>query len=151
MRPVFRNARPGDYPELILLLQQAGLSTDDFSGSRFEWFSVVAGASLLAAGAIEPFGSCGLLRSVVVREEARGARLGSALVTRLEQRAAQDGINSLVLLTERASAFFEALGYERVSRESMPERVRSSRQFSSDGAGNAVCLCKHLPVLMQSA
>jgi amino-acid N-acetyltransferase len=151
MRPVLRGARPGDFPGVIAMLQHCGLIIDDLSASRFGWFQVVAGESLLATGAVQPFGSSGLLRSVAVREDARGAGLGSAVVGRLEQRAAERGIGTLYLLTEGETGFFEHLGYRRFGRDAIPEPVRSSRPFMLMCPERSVCLGKHLSVVLHAA
>lgn len=150
MPAVLRAARPGDYPEIIGLLQHSGLPVDDLSAARFGWFVVVANAQgeLLAAGATEPFGSCGLVRSLAVSEPARGAGLGRAVLRNLEKRALDRGISILYLLTTGQSAYFEEHGYQRVTREAIPEEVRASRQFSAICPASATSLQKRLTLPM---
>jgi amino-acid N-acetyltransferase len=148
MPAVLRAARPGDYPEIIGLLQHAGLPIDDLSAARFGWFVVVADSHgrLLATGAIEPLGSCGLVRSLAVSEAARGAGLGRAVLRNLEKRALDRGFSSLYLLTAGQSEFFEQHGYQSVGRDAVPEAVRSCRQFSAMCPMSAVSLVKRLSV-----
>jgi amino-acid N-acetyltransferase len=70
--------------------------------------------------------------------------LGRALVQSLEQRARDEGVNELVLLTQTAQTFFEGAGYRVIERESAPPSVQSSEEFRSLCPQSACCMSKRL-------
>jgi amino-acid N-acetyltransferase len=75
-------------------------------------------------------GGPGLLRSVVIDPARRGEGLGAALCGALAARAADDGVETLYLLTTDAAEFFADLGFERVERAAVPPAVRDTAQFA---------------------
>jgi N-acetylglutamate synthase-like GNAT family acetyltransferase len=83
-----------------------------------------------------------LLRSVAVRPDRRGERLGSAIVATAEQIARARGVRRLVLLTDSADRFFERLGYARVERADVSEPMRRTRQFTTICPASAACMAK---------
>ncbi|MGL5446342.1 MAG: arsenic resistance N-acetyltransferase ArsN2 [Rhabdaerophilum sp.] len=93
---------------------------------------------------LEPLGSIGLLRSLAVLESARGSGCGQALVARIEQHAQELGLQELYLLTNTAARFFETLGYEQAGRESAPEALRQTTEFSSICPASATLMRKAL-------
>ncbi len=75
------------------------------------------------------------VRSLVVRSNLRGQKIGSLIVDRLIKDAANMGIKSLFTLTYRAS-FFERAGFRVISKTELPEQ-----KIWAD------CIkCKHFPV-----
>jgi amino-acid N-acetyltransferase len=58
-------------------------------------------------------------------------------VSALEANAYCNGVRDLWLLTIDAERYFESLGYKMMSRESAPDSIRNSEEFSGlcpDGA-----------------
>jgi len=99
---------------------------------------------VLGAVALEAYGEVGLLRSLVVALDHRGSGLGTAMVHAIEQRARDEGITLLVLLTETASQFFGALGYTAGQRADAPAAVRASSEFALVCPASAVYMDKPL-------
>jgi amino-acid N-acetyltransferase len=85
--------------------------------------------ALVGAIALTVAGRRGLLRSLVVAAERRGAGLGAALVSSLLSRAHELGLRDLHLLTENAADFFERQGFDAVSRDVVPQEIRETREF----------------------
>lgn len=83
------------------------------------------------AGAIglEKFGSVALLRSAVVSTEHRGSGVGRRLVEQVLERAEQDGIEELFLLTTTAEDYFPRFGFARTTRSAVPAAVKASAEF----------------------
>jgi amino-acid N-acetyltransferase len=102
------------------------------------------GPTLVGTGGFEVHGDSGLLRSVVVADRRRGTGLGRALVASVEAAARQQGLGSLVLLTETARDFFARLGYVDIARETAPEAIRNSAEFTSICPQSAHCMSKRL-------
>jgi len=118
-------------PAAIALLESARLPTEDLSAAHVEHF-FFAGPADAPTGLVglEIFGEVGLLRSLVVAPASRESGLGSALVNHAEEYARRHGVRVLYLLTTTAESFFAGRGYLRAARESAPESIRSTREFS---------------------
>ena len=129
--------------EAKALLRQCNLPFKDLPGNKWiNLFGALQEDELIGIIGIEVYGKTGLLRSLAVAEEQRGYGLGRGLVTHAEEWAAESGIQSLWLLTETASAFFEKLGYTSTPRSSAPESIRQSAQFKDLCPASAVLMTK---------
>jgi amino-acid N-acetyltransferase len=141
---VLETAVPADLASIRGLLEAAGLPTSDLVSARPEFVLVREGTTVVAAGALQRFGSAALLRSVVVAENARNRGLGRQVVRQLEQLAQGEKIEQLVLLTETASAFFRREGYRTIERSAAPLQVQESTEFRSLCPSSATCMSKTL-------
>lgn len=138
-----RTATAADLPAALELLRDAALPVADLCAERL---ALVAYQEQEIRGVIglESFENLGLLRSLVVSREARGNRLGAALVSALEAMCRQRGVQGLWLLTIDADAFFEKRGYVVRSREAAPDAIRGTEEFSVLCPGDAVLMSKEL-------
>jgi len=115
---------------LSVLLQTADLSTEDITPEMLEHFLVAhADRMLVGAAGVDVLGEAGLLRSVAVDENHRGAGLGKQLVEAAEAHAREAGVRELYLLTVTAENFFAGLGYKTVSRDAVPAPIKGTVQF----------------------
>jgi N-acetylglutamate synthase-like GNAT family acetyltransferase len=128
-----------------VLLESAGLPTSDLDSARPEFSVVREDGRVVAAGALQRFGSSALLRSVVVAENRRGSGLGQMIVCELERLARAAQVTELILLTETAAEFFAHQGYRAIERTSAPEAIRMSEEFRSLCPSSATCMAKSLP------
>jgi amino-acid N-acetyltransferase len=143
--PVVESADRGDLAAVRSLLDAAGLPSSDLSAATpVQLWLVRDGDRVLGAVGLESFGTTGLLRSLVVSEDARGRGLGGVLVTSLERFARAAGIGELVLLTQTAEAFFAGRGYAVIARAHAPAAVLESSEFNSLCPASAVCMSKRL-------
>ena len=75
------------------------------------------------------------IRSLIIKEEFRGVKIGEGLVNKALDEARMLGIQRVLSLTYRQS-FFERLGFVEIPKESLPEH-----KIWAD------CIkCKHFPV-----
>jgi amino-acid N-acetyltransferase len=139
-----RAAAAQDLAVVRLLLEQAGLPTSDLTTSKPEFTVLWDDGRIVAAGALEPFGSAALMRSVVVAGDRRGAGLGRTMVQELEKVARAARIGSLILLTEAAAEFFAHHGYRIIERVDVPQDVQGSAEFRSLCPASATCMMKLL-------
>jgi amino-acid N-acetyltransferase len=139
-----RAAADQDLGVIRLLLEQAGLPTSDLSTSKPEFIVLWDDGRIVAAGALEPFGSAALVRSIVVAGDRRGAGLGRAIVQELEKVARAGRIGSLILLTQTAAEFFAQRGYRVIERIDVPQDIRESTEFRSLCPATATCMMKVL-------
>ena len=126
------------------LLERSGLPTSDLESARPEFAVIRENDQVIAAGALQSFGSSALLRSVVVAPDRRRSGLGQAIVSELERMARAAQISRLVLLTQTAAEFFGHRGYRVIDRSTAPEDMRESEEFRSLCPSSAICMVKSL-------
>ncbi len=137
-------ATAADVPAVEHLLEDAGLPLE---GAAAALSLGVVGRDrrrVVAAAAIEQYGSNGLLRSVVVEHELRGAGVGRSIVAAAEQLARDEGVRDLYLLTETAPDWFPRLGYEVVDRAVAAAAVGESVEFTTVCRDRGVPMRRHL-------
>jgi protein-tyrosine-phosphatase/N-acetylglutamate synthase-like GNAT family acetyltransferase len=137
-------ASPEDLTAIRALLESSGLPTSDLASARPEFVAIREEGRVVAAGALQRFGSSALLRSVVVAEDRRGSGLGHAIVLELERLARVARIDRLILLTETAASFFARHGYQVIERSAPPADVQGSEEFRSLCPNSATCMTKVL-------
>jgi amino-acid N-acetyltransferase len=137
-------ASADDLMAVRALLESSGLPTSDLESARPEFAVIRENDRVIAAGALQRFGSSALLRSVVVAPDHRGSGLGQAIVNELERMARAAQISRLVLLTQTAAEFFGHRGYRVIDRSNAPEDVRECEEFRSLCPSSATCMAKSL-------
>jgi amino-acid N-acetyltransferase len=124
-----RSATAADYSAVIALLEGAGLPTAGVPGTLVDFLVADTGDGLSGAIGLERYGSGALLRSAVVRPGDQGTGIGAALVRELLDRARDDGLREIYLLTTTAERWFPRFGFTRIAREQVPDAVRGSVEF----------------------
>ncbi|MFC6952035.1 arsenic resistance N-acetyltransferase ArsN2 [Halorubellus litoreus] len=109
-----------------------------------EFFVAFDDGEAVGIGGLEVAGDVALLRSVVVREAARGQGYGTAVCDALEREARNRGVDALYLLTTTAAGFFADRGYDRVDRDTAPAALRDTAEFADLCPASATCMRKHL-------
>ena len=143
MAQVIRADEPDAIP-IRALLERSDLPTSDLDSARPDFVLIRENGQVLAAGALQLFGSSALLRSVVVVADRRKRGLGQAVVSELERMARMAHINQLILLTETAPEFFAHQGYRVIERSSAPQDMQGSDEFRSLCPSSATCMAKSL-------
>ena len=140
----FERARPSDLPAVEALLSAANLPLAG-AAEAFET-GVVArdGGAVVGAAGVERYGPAGLLRSVIVAPDRRGAGLGRDLVAAAEDLARREGIRDLYLLTETAIDWFPRLGYSVVPRGEAAAAVGASLEFTTACPESAIAMRRAL-------
>ena len=139
-RESLRPARPEEREAIESLLASNDLPTADLPDDLGWLRCRDVDGERVAVGGLEPCGDHALLRSVVVEPSVRGEGHGRALCTALLAEAEREGFESVHLLTTTASGFFADLGFETVPRESAPEAVRNTTEFSDLCPDAATCM-----------
>jgi glycerol 3-phosphatase-2 len=131
--PGIRPARPDDAEAIEGLLREAGLAPRE---ARQKDGTVVAsgGDGIVATAGAEVRDDLGYLRSVAVREEARGFGLGALVTATAARLAAGRGARRLYLVTETAEGFFSGLGFEAIDRRELPGWIRDRSTACSESA-----------------
>jgi GNAT superfamily N-acetyltransferase len=136
LTPRVREVRPVDAPAIAVLLDELGYpSSEEEFGRRFERYSRVGGAHLIAAeegGEVVGVAAMQVMplvhrdlpvariTAMVVRSDRRGEGIGRRLVAELEAIARREGCGRIDLTSryrrEEAHAFYRSLGFEDTSR-----------------------------------
>lgn len=140
-----RNGEAADYKVAQAWLAAAGLPTTDLTPQSMENFLVAeVGNAAVGMIGLQQFAQIGLLRSLIVDSGSRSAGAGQRLVASLEIHAAASGIVELWLLTIDTDRYFADLGYQIRDRESAPESIQSTEEYSKLCPGDAVLMSKAL-------
>jgi amino-acid N-acetyltransferase len=135
-----RNATNSDFPAVEQLLLSSRLPIEGVR-ENFSGFVVAEDAGTIAGAiGLERYGSAALLRSAVVSPANRGAGVGRQLVESLLQRAREDGIDEVYLLTTTAEKYFPRFGFARTTRAAVPETVKESAEFRGACPDTAVVM-----------
>lgn len=130
--PTLRQALADDWHAVRELLLASDLPVDDLGPDRLDRFLIAEhDGAIVGLIGLEVLGTVGLLRSLVVEENARRAGLGGKLVGALESAAQAAGIAELWLLTIDAERFFERHNFEIVDRKAAPDAIRRSEEFQA--------------------
>ncbi|MBL8547026.1 MAG: GNAT family N-acetyltransferase [Hyphomonadaceae bacterium] len=138
---MLRSIEPGapDFEAFVAALQAAKLPVEDLLFEPFRYFCM----DEIAWGGFSVERD-GLMRSVVVKREARGRGFGARMIGALLERARQQGVERLWLLTTDAAPFFERLGWTLAERSSAPAAIAASRQFSGLCPASAMLMVRAL-------
>jgi amino-acid N-acetyltransferase len=135
-----RNATNSDFPAVEQLLLSSRLPIEGVR-ENFSGFVVAEEAGTIAGAiGLERYGSAALLRSAVVSPANRGAGVGRQLVESLLQRAKEDGIDEVYLLTTTAEKYFPRFGFARTTRAAVPQTVKESAEFRGACPDTAVVM-----------
>lgn len=126
------------------LLAANDLPSEDVRPGPAQFYVASAGDGVVGTGGLELYGDAGLLRSVAVRDSARGAGVGTAVCEYLEETARAEGVEALYLLTTTAADFFADRGYVETERVDAPAAIRGTTQFEELCPATATCMRKRL-------
>lgn len=130
--------------EMINLLQSEKLPVGDLSLSPDSFLVATDEDKVIGAVGLEQYDNCGLLRSMVVDKKYRNRSIASQLIQQLENQATAAGISYMYLLTETAADYFERKGYQRITREEVPEKLQGSTEFSYVCPAGAIVMKKEI-------
>src|SRR5687768_11145814 len=124
-------AQRADLPAVRQLLADQDLPLDGVDAHVETMVVAREGDSVVGAAAVELYADGALLRSVVVHPAQRGNGLGRRLAEAALGVARERGVDAVFLLTTTAEHYFPRLGFERITRDLVPESVQASVEFQS--------------------
>lgn len=124
MRP--RYATENDFPEVEALLRACALPIEGVRAHIERYIVARDNAGLLGCAGIEQYGAVGLLRGLAVAQRARSAGLGELLISTIVADVRQRGVESIVLQTTSASAYFARLGFAPITASEVPRALPPS-------------------------
>ncbi|GJQ21631.1 MAG: hypothetical protein HBSIN02_19860 [Bacteroidia bacterium] len=139
-----RRAEASDVEDMVRLLKDNDLPSADI-GEHLENVLVAwDDGRLIGMVGAEYSGTDALLRSLAVEKASRGQGLGIALSKAILSLMKERGVQRAALLTTTAEGFFRKQGFVAVSKDRIPEIVRSSKEFRLYCPSTAVCMIKEL-------
>ncbi len=132
-----------EFQQALALLQSSALPVNDLD-SGTQLFVLEENGIVKGTVATEYDYATALLRSLSVDESLRGKGSGKKLVAFLENYLAQQGIETIYLLTTTAAPFFKKLEYEIIDRSEVPVFIRNTSEFSSICPSSATVMKKAL-------
>ena len=144
MTPALRAATVADLRDIQDLLMDAQLPLDGVVGSLATFVIAEHDGKLVGAAGLELCGEDALLRSVVVAPEWRSRGLGRELMDRAIAEGKARGLRALYLLTTTAEQYFPGFGFERTTRDGVPDGVRATAEFQTACPASATVMRKTL-------
>ncbi|ULQ51814.1 arsenic resistance N-acetyltransferase ArsN2 [Flavihumibacter fluvii] len=119
-----------DFSSVCALLESEQLPISDLRKDMKHFFLAIIGETTVGAIGLDPYGSAGLLRSMIVLPGYRHMGIAAYLVETLETHAKQQAIKELFLITNTAEGFFTKMGFNKISKDQLPVTVASSAEFN---------------------
>lgn len=138
------HARPEDLAAVKRLLAECGLPAEDVHLHIGNFVLARSGEELVGTIGLEVYKGVGLLRSLAVAPAQRNRGLARELCEAISQRAAQQGVRTLYLLTTSAAGYFRRLGYRTLDRKLVPPEIRETEQFRTLCPDTAEVLAKDI-------
>jgi len=142
--PIFRHAVPSDWKAIRTLLAENKLPLEGARDHLGAFIVAQDETGLMACGGLELYGPAALLRSVAVKKDHRGKRLGQKLLAELYAEAVKERVEVLVLLTDTAKEYFRHLGFKVVPRADLPSAVTESAEFKGACPDTAIAMVMNL-------
>jgi amino-acid N-acetyltransferase len=136
------DASTDDLREILELLSEVELPHDGVAENVGAFLVARDETSrLVATIGLERHGNTALLRSAAVVPEYQRSGVGSRLTERLLERATNDGVERVVLLTSTASEFFgRRFGFTGAPRADYDEVLAGSSEWNLPRCSSAVCM-----------
>jgi amino-acid N-acetyltransferase len=126
-----RSAAAADLNAVESALRDSDLPLDGLHDQFGDGYAIAeSNGRVIGVEGIEIHGNDGLLRSAAVVSDWRGKGVGDALTRDRIEWAKRRGLRSLYLLTTTAGDYFPRFGFSVADRDSAPDAVRRSREFS---------------------
>jgi len=133
-----------EFEAVVNILNYYKLITQDIDFKKQMFFVQRDEDLVCAVGAIELHQPYGLIRSIAVCPDKTKSGYARKIVKKLEEIAFSNELTKLYLLTETAELVFAKLGYESIGRESVPQIIKRTNQFSELCPASATVMVKSI-------
>jgi amino-acid N-acetyltransferase len=144
MPTTIERAQPEDLAHVLVLLERHALTVDGASTMGDSLVVARLDGRIVGAAGLELYADGAVLRSVVVDASVQRQGLGQRLTEAALALARARHKRAVFLLTTTADRFFPRFGFERITREDVPESVRQSIEFQSACPASAIVMWKKL-------
>jgi N-acetylglutamate synthase-like GNAT family acetyltransferase len=118
----------GSFREAV---KNAGLPHQDLNYQSQVLISYYQNDEMIGTGGLEVLDRFALLRSVSVSPDHRSQNIGKQITSDILKNAQNSNLDGIYLLTETAKDYFQKLGFKEVSRDQVPEEIKSTTEFAS--------------------
>jgi amino-acid N-acetyltransferase len=136
-------ASQNSFSAAIALLKKNNLPTEDLDPGK-QLFVIEEGDEVIATVAVEYNFNDALLRSLSVSKEKRNSGIGAELVGFIEDYVQKQGIQNIYILTTTAAEFFSKRGYLIIDRNTVPQFIQQTREYSVLCASSSTLMKKEL-------
>lgn len=136
----FRSASARDWSAIEELLISCALPPDGAREHLMDFVVCEGSGGLVGCAGAEVYGNAALLRSVAVRDAARGSGVGGALVDAVLDRLKARKVKIVALLTTTADTYFARKGFGVVDRAILPAALRASAEFKGACPASAISM-----------
>jgi len=133
-----------DFETVCKLLLQENLPIVDLNPLLENFFIAVEDNKLTGVIGMDRYGTDGLLRSAIVQKEYRNKGIAAALVARLFDEAAKQGVSTLYLITDTAAAYFEKKGFNKITKAEVAPAVLESKEFNGLCPASSIIMVQKL-------
>ena len=133
----------GQLEQAKALLRKNNLPVQDLD-VHTHLFGTYEGEVLVGVAGLELLGESALVRSVCVAETYRSKGMAELLTEHIEKFATKNGAHTLYLLTTTAENYFKRKGYIKIDRNSVPQNINDTTEFSSVCPSSATAMKKVL-------
>ena len=136
----FRKGSDRDLEQITALLRDNKLPIAGVAANIHAFVVAEKKQRIIGTAAIERYGHFGLLRSVAITAAFKGQGLGASLVDKILEHGKASGIEEVFLLTTTAENYFPRFGFERISRDDVPEALNQSEEFRGACPDSAIVM-----------
>lgn len=140
MSLVLQRAEKFYIPTIEKILQKENLPYQDVNAENIEFYMAFSNADFVGIVGLENYSDVALLRSMVVFDNFKKKGFGRKIVNYVLEEAKAKGIKEIFILTATAKEFFECLRFEVIERESVPNEIKSTTEFTSLCPTSATCM-----------
>jgi amino-acid N-acetyltransferase len=133
-------AQPDEKEAVLALLRQNKLPVEDLPAGLPDFLIARDEGTFVGVAGLESFESVGLLRSVAVDRTCWNKGIGAQLINQLLALADASHLQELYLITNTAEGYFTRYGFVPVDRETVPEIIRRTPQFSGLCPSSAIVM-----------
>lgn len=136
-----RRIQPDD-AEFLKALDKVGMPRDDLTAAGGIYYALTdeQGVPLGYCGYERLGNSIALIRSCVVPPAHRHKGAGRIIVGELIEMLDAQGIDDLYLFTMDADPFFARFGFELMARDTAPDAIRATSQFTMECCDDALLM-----------
>ncbi|MBZ5560377.1 MAG: arsenic resistance N-acetyltransferase ArsN2 [Acidobacteriia bacterium] len=137
-------ARAQEFDAVLQLLEEHHLPPDGLRDHVETTLVARADGRIVGSAALEIYRDGALMRSVAVAPAVQGQGLGQRLTEAIVDLAREKAVPAIYLLTTTADRYFPKFGFERITRDAVPDTVKASVEFASACPSTATVMRKVL-------
>jgi N-acetylglutamate synthase-like GNAT family acetyltransferase len=140
----YSRAIPGDEAAIKTLLAACELPYLDITPFLSNFVLARSDGAIVGVIGLEVYGRAALVRSMAVIPDFRRKGIAGALNKRILALGQLLGVQEVYLLTLTAADYASGLGFQKISRDDVPESIQATGEFKSLCPQTAVCMLKRI-------